>query len=69
MDKRELIGELKRVNEYYGEKAEAAFERGDREEGLDYGHMADAHGEAAKALERGEDPEYVNNRWNGILDF
>jgi len=69
MHRREIISNLNRFNQHYGRKAEAAFDRGDEEEGRKYGYMADAHGEAAKALERGEDPEYVNNRWNGILDF
>lgn len=69
MERQQIINDLNRLNEHYGQRAETAFERGDEEEGRKYGHMADAYGEAAKALQRGKDLEYVNNRWNGILDF
>jgi len=69
MNRQKLISELERANTFYGEQAEEAFESGNREEGIKYGHMADAHGEAAKALRNGRSRKYVNSRWNGILDF
>lgn len=67
--RRKLIGELYAHNKYYGERAEAAFERGDDEKGIKYGHIAEANLDAARALEDGKSFSYVNDRWNNILDM
>ncbi len=69
MDKQGTIEDLRSLNQTYGERANKDFDEGNYEKGVTLGQKAEAYGAAAKELENGASTEYVNERWDGILDF